>query len=244
MYLARIMGAGDCVIFRPRPAPDLHCRREGCQLHQGFRYRGEDAVRRFHTPLRLDWRSGSANRSSSATAGPSRLTAEGERLLPYAGRIMKLQAETVAAFVDDAHGTAKLSARHAEFSRRLPARDPRSISRVSWPLAELTVTRRSDGRSGRGAVPATSSTSPSSRMSPRRAVRVPVIALREPLFFVTLDRHTAYENDRCRWRSAATTANLAAHGAGLPCPLGRANRACVLQLDAGAVSAAVVAGLA
>ena len=171
----------------------------------------------------------------------SRLSAEGERLLPYARRIMKLQAETVAAFVDDAGtGTIRLGTPD-DYSAFLPEILGRFAA--SWPLAELTVTcdptpmlvealRRDE-------IDIAIITH-----VPSRDRQTPIIARREPLFFVTSERHNVHEEDplplalgsaHCCWRRTA-----------LEClaDVGRANRVAFSSWSAGAVSAAVIAGLA
>ena len=171
----------------------------------------------------------------------SRLSAEGERLLPYARRIMKLQAETVAAFVDEAGtGTVRLGTPD-DYAAFLPEILGRFAA--SWPLAELTVTCNPtpmlvDAMQRDEIDIAIITHVPSSGR------HTPLIARREPLFFVTSERHNVHEDDplplalgstHCCWRRTA-----------LDClaEVGRANRVAFSSWSAGAVSAAVLAGLA
>jgi DNA-binding transcriptional LysR family regulator len=171
----------------------------------------------------------------------SRLSAEGERLLPYARRIMKLQAETVAAFVDDAGtGTVRLGTPD-DYAAFLPEILGRFAA--SWPLAELTVTC--------DPTPMLVQAMQRDEIDiaiithvPSSGRHTPLIARREPLFFVTSERHNVHEEDplplalgsnHCCWRRTA-----------LDCldKVGRANRVAFSSWSAGAVSAAVLAGLA
>ena len=171
----------------------------------------------------------------------SRLSSEGERLLPYARRIMKLQAETVAAFVDDAgSGTVRLGTPD-DYAAFLPEILGRFAA--SWPLAELTVTC--------DPTPILVQAIHHDEIDiaiithvPARGHGTPLIARREPLFFVTSERHNVHEEDalplalgsaHCCWRQTAL-ACLA--------EVGRANRVAFSSWSAGAVSAAVLAGLA
>ncbi len=171
----------------------------------------------------------------------SRLSAEGERLLPYARRIMKLQAETVAAFVDNAgQGTVRLGTPD-DYAAFLPEILGRFAA--SWPLAELTVTC--------DPTPMLVQALRNDEIDiaiithvPARGHQAPLIARREPLYFVTSERHNVHEEDplplalgstHCCWRRTA----LACLG-----EVGRANRVAFSSWSAGAVSAAVLAGLA
>ena len=171
----------------------------------------------------------------------SRLSDEGERLLPFARRIMKLQAETVAAFVDSAGtGTVRLGTPD-DYAAFLPEILGRFAA--SWPLAELTVTCDPTPMLvqalQRDAIDIAIITH-----VPSRDRQTPIIVRREPLFFVTSERHNVHEerplplalgSAHCCWRRTA-----------LEClaEIGRENRVAFSSWSAGAVSAAVLAGLA
>lgn len=171
----------------------------------------------------------------------SRLSAEGERLLPYARRIMKLQAETVAAFVDDAGtGTVRLGTPD-DYAAFLPEILGRFSA--SRPLAELTVTCAPTPMLVQ-AVHHDEIDIAIVTHVPARGHQMPLIVRREPLFFVTSERHNVHEEDplplalgsfHCDWRRTALSC-LA--------EVGRANRVAFSSWNASAVSAAVLAGLA
>lgn len=171
----------------------------------------------------------------------SRLSREGERLLPYARRLMKLQAETVAAFVDDTGtGTVRLGTPD-DYGAFLPEILGRFSA--SRPLAELTVvcepTPTLVQLINQNEIDIAIITHVA-----ERGHQIPIIARREPLFFVTSERHNVHEEDplplalgsaHCCWRRTA----LAGLG-----EAGRANRVAFSSWNASAVSAAVIAGLA
>ena len=171
----------------------------------------------------------------------SRLSAEGERLLPFARRIMKLQAEAVAAFIDHADsGTVRLGTPD-DYAAFLPEILGRFAA--SRPLAELTVhcapTPMLVQALHRDEIDIAIITH-----VPARDHHTPLIARREPLFWVTSERHNVHEDcplplalgsTHCEWRRTAL-ACLA--------EMGRANRVAFSSWNASAVSAAVLAGLA
>ena len=171
----------------------------------------------------------------------SRLSSEGERLLPYARRLMKMQAETVAAFVDDAGtGTVRLGTPD-DYAAFLPEILGRFSA--SRPLAELTVTCDPTPM----LVEMINHDEIDIAIITHIAARgrqTPIIARREPLYFVTSERHNVHEEDplplalgsaHCCWRQTA-----------LEClaKIGRMNRVAFSSWSASAVSAAVMAGLA
>jgi len=171
----------------------------------------------------------------------SRISSEGERLLPYARRLMKLQAEAVAAFVDNAaSGTVRLGTPD-DYASFLPEILGRFAA--SWPLAELTVTCNPTPMLvqaiGRDEIDIAIITH-----CHARGHQTPSIVRREPLFFVTSERHNVHEEDplplalgstHCDWRRTAL---------GCLSEVGRANRVAFSSWSASAVSAAVLAGLA
>lgn len=171
----------------------------------------------------------------------SRLSPEGERLLPYARRFMKLQAETVAAFVDDANaGTVRLGTPD-DYAAFLPEILGRFAA--SRPLAELTVTCAPTPMLVHALHQDEIDIAIITHV-PARDHHTPLIARREPLYWVTSERHNVHENDplplalgssHCDWRRTAL-ACLAEKG--------RANRVAFSSWNASAVSAAVLAGLA
>jgi DNA-binding transcriptional LysR family regulator len=171
----------------------------------------------------------------------SRLSAEGERLLPYARRIMKLQAETFAAFVDDAGaGTVRLGTPD-DYAAFLPEILGRFAA--SRPLAELTVscepTPTLVQMIHRDELDIAIITHVAARDH-----HTPIIVRREPLFFVTSERHCVHEEDplplalgstHCCWRRTALSCLAEAS---------RPNRVAFSSWNASAVGAAVLAGLA
>ena len=171
----------------------------------------------------------------------SRLSDEGERLLPFARRIMKLQAETVAAFVDSAGtGTVRLGTPD-DYAAFLPEILGRFAA--SWPLAELTVTCDPTPMLVQALQRDEIDIAIITHV-PSRDRQTPIIVRREPLFFVTSERHNVHEETplplalgsaHCCWRRTA-----------LEClaEIGRENRVAFSSWSAGAVSAAVLAGLA
>ena len=100
----------------------------------------------------------------------SKLTEDGDRLLDYARRIIKLNVEALAAF-DDAElaGRVRLGLPDDYADRYLPEIMAR-FSRA-YPSVELTVIVRAVGRAGRAHRRATSSISPSSPIAAHRARR-------------------------------------------------------------------------
>ena len=170
-----------------------------------------------------------------------RLSADGERLLPYARRIMKLQAETVAAFLDDANsGTVRLGTPD-DYAAFLPEILGRFAA--SRPLAQLTV----DCAPPPMLVQALHRDEIDIAIIthvPAREHHTPLIARREPLVWVTSERHDVHRQDplplalgstHCDWRRTAL---------GCLAEIGRANRVAFSSWNASAVSAAVSAGLA
>lgn len=171
----------------------------------------------------------------------SRLSTEGERLLPFARRLMKLQAETVAAFaLDDDSGTVRLGTPD-DYAAFLPEILGRFSA--SRPLAELTV----ECAPTPFLVQAIHRDELDIAIITHVAARdhqTPIIVRCEPLFFVTSERHNVHEevplplalgSAHCDWRRTA-----------LAClsERGLATRVAFSSWSASAVSAAVTAGLA
>ena len=171
----------------------------------------------------------------------SRLSAEGERLLPYARRMMKLQAETLAAFVEDVSaGTIRLGTPD-DYAAFLPEILGRFAA--GRPLAELTVVCAPTPVLVE-AVAANDIDIAIVTHVPSRERQAPIIARREPLVWVASERHNVHEDTplplalgsfHCEWRKTAL-ASLAA--------IGRDTRVAFSSWNASAVSAAVLAGLA
>jgi DNA-binding transcriptional LysR family regulator len=170
----------------------------------------------------------------------SKLTEDGERLLDYARRIVKLNVEAVAAFSDaqltgrvslgvpDDYADRYLPEIMARFSRAYPAVELSVICEPSVDLVEridaneldLAIVTNCDG------------------IRPGETFR------RERLLWVGSNRHSAHAEEplplalgrpSCRWRGLA-----------LECldAIGRRHRLLYTSSNAGAVAAAVLAGLA
>jgi DNA-binding transcriptional LysR family regulator len=170
----------------------------------------------------------------------SRLTEEGERLLDYARRIVRLSAECVASFAEeeltgrvrlglpDDYADRYLPEILARFSRSNPKVEvtvvcepsPNLIDRIDAGDVDLAIVTHAD------------------RRGPAEIVRV------EQLLWVTSARHATHEEvpvplalgrATCAWRHAATQALEGA---------GRAFRILYVSWNSTAVGAAVLAGLA
>ena len=170
----------------------------------------------------------------------SRLTEDGERLLAYARRLMRLNDETLAAF-DEAEltGRVRLGTPDDYADRFLPeilARFSRSNPRaevtvVCAPTPMLIETLR-DGELDVAIITHVREKGPAD------------VIRREPLLWVTSSRHCAHEEDplplalgrpTCNWRRAALDGLEAA---------GRRHRLLYSSWNSTAVGAAVMAGLA
>jgi DNA-binding transcriptional LysR family regulator len=171
----------------------------------------------------------------------SRLTEDGERLLTYARRIVKLNAECVAAFTEpDLRGRVRLGLPDDYADRYLPeilARFSRSN-----PRAEVTVvcepTPNLIGKVNEGELDLAIITHVDGRGAPSEIVRV------EQLLWVTSQRHHIHEErpvplalgrPTCDWRLSSTEALERA---------GRPFRILFVSWNSTAVGAAVLAGLA
>lgn len=170
----------------------------------------------------------------------SKLTGEGERLLDYARRIVKLNVEALAAFGDDAlSGRVRLGVPDDYADRYLPeimarfarARPGVELTVVCEPTSEL-VQRIDEDALDLAIVTATDS------------VRTAETFREERLLWVSSSRHRTHLEEplplalsapRCAWRRAALERLDA---------LGRAHRILYCSGNAGAISAAVMAGLA
>ena len=171
----------------------------------------------------------------------SRLSEDGERLLPYARRILKLQAETFAAFQEsDETGTVRLGMPD-DYAAFLPEILGRFAA--SRPLAEISLVCSPtpmliDALAGNDLDVAIVT------HIPTKGRAEPLIVRREPLVWVTSDRFAVHEetplplalgSPLCDWRRAAVTGLEA---------IGRDHRIAFSSWNAAAVGAAVHAGLA
>jgi len=170
----------------------------------------------------------------------SKLTEDGERLLDYARRIVRLNVEAVAAFSDaELSGRVRLGVPDDYVDRYLPEIMAR-FSRA-YPGAELSVicepTVDLIERVDAGELDLAIATNCD-------ASRVAEIFRRERLLWVTSNRHSIHVEERlplalgrptCSWRRMALEALEAA---------GRPYRLLYSSSNAGAVAAAVLAGLA
>lgn len=171
----------------------------------------------------------------------SRLTADGERLLPYARRLMKLQAEALAAFVDDAAAGAVRFGTPDDYASFLPHILGRFAA--AHPLADLTVICEPSAvlaaaiNAGDVDVAIVTNCSALAR-------EAPLVARREPLVWIASERHAVHEevpvplalgSVHCEWRRQAIAALSA---------VGRPHRVAFSSWNASAISAAVLAGLA
>lgn len=171
----------------------------------------------------------------------SRLTEEGERLLVYARRIVKLSGEALAAFADaEVAGHVRLGVPDDYADRFLPeilARFSRSN-----PRAEVTVLCEPSAdliqRIAHGTLDLAIITHTERVLTEAQVIR------QEQLYWVTSQRSTAQEeiplplalsSGPCQWRKRATEALEAA---------GRPHRVLYASPNSTAISAAVLAGLA
>jgi DNA-binding transcriptional LysR family regulator len=171
----------------------------------------------------------------------SRLTADGERLLPYARRILKLHAETMAVFEENPEsGTVRLgmpddyAAFLPEILGRFAASRPLvEISLVCSPTPMLIEALAGDELDIAIITHV-----------PAKGRPAPLIVRREPLVWVTSERFAVHEETPlplalgsmfCDWRRAAVAALEA---------IGRDHRIAFSSWNFAAVSAAVHGGLA
>ena len=170
----------------------------------------------------------------------SKLTDDGQRLLDYARRIVKLNVETIAAFSDaELSGRVRLGVPDDYADRYLPEIMAR-FSRV-YPAVELTVIcepsidllERIDANEIDLAIVTNCETK-----------RASETFRRERLLWVTSNRHSTHTEERiplalgrptCSWRRAAVERMEA---------MARPYRVLYSSSNAGAVAAAVLAGLA
>ena len=170
----------------------------------------------------------------------SKLTEDGQRLLDFARRIVKLNVETIAAFSDDAlSGRVRLGVPDDYADRYLPEIMAR-FSRA-YPGVELTVLclpsvdllERIDANEIDLAI-----------VTNCEAKRASETFRRERLLWVTSNRHATHTEERlplalgrpsCIWRHTAIERLES---------VGRAYRLLYSSSNAGAVAAAVLAGLA
>lgn len=170
----------------------------------------------------------------------SRLTAEGERLLPFARRILKLQAETLHAFEDGGEaGLVRLGVPD-DYANFLPD----ILARFSCcrPLAEISVVT-SDSADLIDLVQASDLDLAIITRIPSRERPQPHILRRAPLVWATSERHNVHEESpvalavgsaQCCWRRAAVE-QLAA--------IDRDFRIAFSSRNTAAILAAVQAGL-
>jgi DNA-binding transcriptional LysR family regulator len=170
----------------------------------------------------------------------SKLTEDGQRLLDYARRLVKLNVETIAAFSDEAlTGRVRLGVPDDYADRYLPEIMAR-FSRA-YPGVELTVLcepsvdllERIDGNEIDLAI-----------ITNCESKRAAETFRRERLLWVTSNRHATHLEERlplalgrpsCSWRHTAIERLES---------IGRAYRLLYSSSNAGAVAAAVLAGLA
>ncbi|MFN3655737.1 MAG: LysR substrate-binding domain-containing protein [Pseudolabrys sp.] len=169
----------------------------------------------------------------------SKLTEDGQRLLDYARRIVKLNIETLAAFSDELSGHVRLGVPDDYADRYLPEIMAR-FSRA-YPSVELTVIcepsvdllERIDANEIDLAIV--------TNCESKRALET---FRRERLLWVTSNRHATHTEERlplalgrpsCSWRRAAIEHLESA---------GRPFRVLYSSSNAGAVAAAVLSGLA
>jgi DNA-binding transcriptional LysR family regulator len=170
----------------------------------------------------------------------SKLTDDGERLLDYARRIIKLNVEALAAFSDaELSGRVRLGVPDDYADRYLPEIMARFS--LAYPGAELTVIcepsvdliERIDANDLDLAI-----------ITHQQGSRPSETFRRERLLWVTSSRHLAHEEDRvplalgrptCNWRRIAIERLES---------IGRPYRILYSSSNAGAVAAAVLAGLA
>jgi DNA-binding transcriptional LysR family regulator len=169
----------------------------------------------------------------------SKLTEDGERLLDYARRIVKLNVETIAAFSDELTGRVRLGVPDDYADRYLPEIMAR-FSRA-YPSVELTVTcepsvelvERIDSNELDLAIVTDCGTS-----------RASEVFRRERLLWVTSNRHSVHLEEplplalgrpSCGWRRAA-----------IDCleTMGRPHHIAYTSANASAVASAVLSGLA
>ncbi|GGF69428.1 LysR family transcriptional regulator [Azorhizobium oxalatiphilum] len=171
----------------------------------------------------------------------SRLTADGERLLDYARRIVKLNLEAVAAFADEAlSGRVCLGVPDDYADRYLP--DIMARFSRTHPSVELTVVCEPSFRLSEHIAAGTIDLAiiTATEITGRNAQ----VIRRERLLWVSSLRHSAHletptplalGQPTCQWRDVAMTRLTAA---------GRAYRMLYSSPNHGAVSAAVLSGLA
>jgi DNA-binding transcriptional LysR family regulator len=169
----------------------------------------------------------------------SKLTEDGERLLDYARRIVKLNVETIAAFSDELTGRVRLGVPDDYADRYLPEIMAR-FSRA-YPGAELTVIceptvdliERIDANDLDLAI-----------ITHVQGQRPAETFRGERLLWVTSSRHPTHQQERvplalgrptCNWRRVAIDRLET---------VGRPYRVLYSSSNAGAVAAAVLAGLA
>ncbi len=170
----------------------------------------------------------------------SRLSEDGERLLAYARRLLRLNEEALAAFADDeVTGRVRLGTPDDYADRFLPeilARfahsNPRAEATVVCAPTALLVEAMNAGELDVAIITHVREKGPAE------------IIRREPLLWVTSQRHAAHERDplpvalgrpTCDWRRAALEGLETA---------GRRHRLLYISWNSTAVGAAVLAGLA
>jgi DNA-binding transcriptional LysR family regulator len=139
----------------------------------------------------------------------SRLTADGERLIPYARRILKLQAETMAAFQENPEsGTVRLGMPD-DYAAFLP--EILSRFAAGRPLAEISLVC-SPTPMLIDALAANDLDIAIVTYVPAKGRPEPLIVRRDPLVWVTSERSAIHEetplplalgNPLCDWRRAA-----------------------------------------
>ena len=169
----------------------------------------------------------------------SKLTEDGERLLDYARRIVKLNVETIAAFSDELTGRVRLGVPDdyadrylpeimARFSRAYPGVELTVLCQPSVDLVELIDTNELD----------------LAIITDCGSSRASEVFRRERLLWVTSNRHSTHLEEplplalgrtSCGWRRAA-----------IECleTIGRPHHVAYTSANASAVASAVLSGLA
>lgn len=175
----------------------------------------------------------------------TRLTTEGERLLPHARRILKAQAEALRAFDDgDGAGLVRLGVPD-DYAGFLPE----ILGRFACcrPLVEITVECQESARLT-DLVRASDLDLAIVTHVPSGDRPLPHILRREPLVWVTSERHNVHEglplplavgSVQCRWRQAAME-QLAKHDRDYRVAFSSWNTAAVIAAVQGGLGASVL----
>src|SRR6478735_3924337 len=223
---------------RRRPVANLHRNLRNRQLHESSGGCEQDPVGRLDADEATGERLERPIFSRDGRA--SKLTEDGQRLLDYARRIVKLNVETLAAFSDaELSGRVRMGVPDDYADRYLPEIMARFSH--SYPAVELSVIcepsvdllERIDGNEIDLAI-----------ITNCESKRASETFRRERLLWVTSNRHSTHLEERmplalgrpsCTWRRIAIDRLET---------IGRPFRVLYSSSNAGAVAAAVLAGLA